>query len=112
MLNQIQENPFVINAPVSVASSGGDVIIETNIIGVAIAGGAAGATIAVALAGVYELSADSTTAFSFGQSLYWDSTNLRLTTTSTANTFIGTCALAKATSESTAQVLLNGAKAP
>jgi len=112
MLNQIQENPFVINAPVTVASVAGDVIIQQNVVGVAIAGGAAGATIAVLLAGIVELSAINTLAFSFGQALYWNITNSQLTTVSAGSTFIGTCALAKVTSGATANVLLNGAKAP
>lgn len=112
VLNQIQENPFVINAPVSKAYEAGDVVIEFNIVGVAIAGGPAGPKLAVLLAGIVELAADNAIAFSFGQALYWDETNLKLTTVSTSNTFIGTCALAKASTLDNAHVLLNGAKAP
>lgn len=112
MLNQIQENPFVINAPVSKAYEAGDVVIEFNVVGVAIAGGPAGLRLAVLLAGIVELAANNTIAFSFGQALYWDETNIELTTVSTSNTFIGTCALAKASTVNISHVLLNGAKAP
>ncbi len=112
MLNQIQENPFVVNAPISIAYKPGEVVIEANIVGVAIAGGKAGDTIAVLLGGVVQLAADNDIAFAFGQALYWDDGEQELTLTSTNHTFIGTCALSKGTTVAFAQVLLNGALAP
>ena len=112
MLNQIQENPFVINAPTTAAYDAGDVVIESNVIGVAIAGGESGDTIAVVLAGVVQLSSINSVAFDFGDALYWDTSAAELTKVSTSNTFLGFAALAKLASTAVGQVFLAPLQAP
>lgn len=112
MLNQIQENPFVINAPISSAFNAGDVVIQSNVIGVAITAGVAGDTIGVLLAGIVELPADNTLTFVFGQNLYWNSTAGQLTHIALGNISFGTAALNKGTTSSVALVLLDGTLSP
>jgi len=112
LFNQIQENPFVINAPISSTFNAGDVVLQSNVIGVAITKGVAGDTIGVLLAGIVQLPADNTLTFVFGQNLYWDTTNGQLTHVALNNTFIGQAAANKAPSGTLSNVLLAGTLAP
>jgi len=107
MINQIQESPFIINVPVSSTFSAGDVVIDDNVVGVAVAGGKSGTTIAVLLVGVVQLAANNSTAFGFGEPLYWDIANAEVINVALDNVFLGTCARAKAGSIAVVQVLLN-----
>jgi len=107
MLNQIQESPFIINVPVSSTFSAGDIVIDDNVVGVAIAGGESGTVIAVLLVGIVQLAANNSIAFGFGEPLYWDVTNAEVINVALGNVFLGSCARAKAGSIAVVQVLLN-----
>lgn len=115
MLNQIQENPFVLNVPITATVAAGGVVQSGNtLIGVAVSGGVSGDTIAVVLAGIVQLTALNTTAFSFGDALYWDSSNTLVTNTSNtnANAFLGYCVLDKTSSGAVVQVFLGAFNRP
>lgn len=71
---------------------------------------AAGDQAVVALCGVWELPKASG-AFTVGQRLYWDNTELELTGTATGNTFAGFAFAAAASDDTTAQVNLMGGDA-
>jgi len=74
------------------------------------AASAAGDQAVVALCGVWELPKASG-AFTVGQRLYWDNTELELTGTATGNTFAGFAFAAAASDDTTAQVNLMGGDA-
>jgi len=112
MLNQIQENPFVVNAPVTTAVISGQVVIQSNVIGVAISEAAVGSTVGILLGGIVQLAADNTLTFVFGQNLYWDSGDDHLTHVALNNTFIGHAASNKAPAGTVGSVLLAGTLAP
>lgn len=112
MLNQIQENPFVVNAPVTTAVTSGQVVIQANVVGVAISDGAVGSTVGILLGGIVQLAADNTLTFVFGQSLYWNTSAAQLTHIASGNTFIGHAASNKGTTGTIANVILAGTLAP
>lgn len=63
-----------------------------------------GATGTVHTVGVFELPADNTQAFIFGEQLYWDATNKKLTRTATSNTKAGYAAALKTQTSTTGRV--------
>ena len=73
-----------------------DVVAGTDKVFIAAEEIAPGATGAVYSEGVFELKAKSGEAFTFGQALYYDSTNKELTSTSTSNKYFGYAVEAKA----------------
>jgi predicted RecA/RadA family phage recombinase len=89
----------------------GDVVIVGNQIGIAAVNIAIGSHGQIILDGVFTLSADSSTAFNFGDALYWDANANQLTTTATANTAAGICVVAKQSSDTIAVVRLQPASA-
>lgn len=93
------------------AIKAGDVVVLTSRIGVAACDIPAGALGAVSVAGVYEMPAETTAAFTVGQALYWDGTNHCLTATAgsaPANPLAGWATEPKATASSVARVRLGG----
>lgn len=69
--------------------SSGQVVNLTTMIGIAVTDIANGASGAVELEGVFELTKKSGDTFAVGTKVYWDPTNLYLTTTSTSNVVAG-----------------------
>lgn len=63
----------------------GDVVVISDRIGVASVDISAGETGVISLEGVYEMPAEASAAFEVGQTVYWDTTNKRLTATKPAS---------------------------
>lgn len=96
-----QNIDFVLTANVAV----GDVVVIGSKIGIALTAGSTGDTIAVKTNGVWTMAAVTGTAFSVGDTLYWDDTANNLTKTSTSNTLVGVALEAKESAGTTAKVL-------
>lgn len=85
-----------------------EIVPGTDKIFVAAEAIAANSVGAVYAEGVFELPANKTQAFTFGQTVYFDATNKNITTTATSNTVAGYVVAAKAASGETALVKING----
>lgn len=77
------------------------------LVGRPIADIADGATGEASISGVHELTAKSTDTASIGDAAYWDSSNTRITTSSTGNTYAGKFMAAKGNGDTTCWVMLN-----
>lgn len=99
-----------VTAPATV-SSGGLVVVGTNLIGVALRDAASGAAVEIATDGVWDLTAAVTnTASVVGQKAYYDATNNAISvTTTTGYVAVGVFTAAKVTTTTDVQVRLNGA---
>jgi predicted RecA/RadA family phage recombinase len=103
-------SPLDITAPSGGTTSGVGVLIG-KIFGIAITSNVAGDTCAVETDGVYDHTAEgagSGQAWAFGDIVYWDDTNKRLTKTSASNTRVGVAVAAKVTTATTGRVRLDG----
>lgn len=78
--------------------------LGTKRIGIAAAKIAVGDVGSVEVVGVHQLAAESGVAFEFGDDLYWDNTNKRLSKTSAGNCYAGWCFSQKASAAVTACV--------
>lgn len=104
----VQEGSFLDFANTSGADIGyRDVVVSGGRMFVAQENIKNGATGSVSAHGVYEMPADNTAAFTFGETLYWDNTSGKLTKTSSGNTKAGFAAAAKATAEAVALVKID-----
>lgn len=79
--------------------------------GVAATDAAAGATVEIALTGVFDLPKKAADVVSLGTSLYWDNAAGKVTITSAGNTLIGAATAAAAGADATVRVRLNGVSA-
>ncbi len=91
----------------------GQLIVEKDKVFVAAEEIAPGATGGVHASGVFEMAAETTAAFAFGQKIYYDATNKVATATAetgtstkTPNAYIGIAVEAKAESAATAKIKL------
>lgn len=108
MRNLIQDGDVLtVAAPYDVASNAGMQV--GSFFGVASAAALSGATVEMALKGVYELTALGTDTGSVGTKVYWDNTNKRITTTASTHVVAGALTVAKTNGQTTAVVRLNGA---
>ena len=82
----------------------GDVVLMGALLGVAECDIPVGGLGAVSISGVYEMPADTGTAYAQGDALYWDASNKRVTKTSESNTACGHAAAAKTSSAARALV--------
>jgi len=113
MTNYVQEGEVLNHTVSGSAVSSGDVVVLTDIVGVAVTDGAVGAEIGVQVRGVFELAkaADTVT---IGQKLYYDEDNEQLTTSSQGGSpwgdlvLAGNAAEAAAAGVSTVKVKLVG----
>jgi predicted RecA/RadA family phage recombinase len=90
----------------SAAVAAGDVVLLGDLLTVAPVAIAANKLGAVAIDGVFELPKASG-AISQGVIVYWDATNLNITTTAGSNKRAGKAAYAQASGDATVKVLLN-----
>lgn len=86
--------------------SGGDVIVQGDLVGVAKLDIAAGKLGALAIDGVFDFAKATDVAYSVGAILYWDDTNHVATATATGNKEIGKVVRAAATSDTTVRIKL------
>ncbi len=89
------------------AVAAGDLVIQSDLVGVAKLNIEAGKLGAVAVVGVYEFPKGAV-AIAFGKKVYWDATNGVVVTTATGNTLIGKAVGDAAADDATILVLLNG----
>ena len=108
MKNFVQRGEIVtLAAPYDLASGAG--LLVGAIFGVATSAALSGATVEVALCGVYELAKTSAQAWTVGAKVYWDDAAKLCTTVNTSNTLIGVAVAAAANPSATGLVRLNGA---
>lgn len=108
MRNYVQDGDILtLTAPYAV-SSGGGVLVGTNLFGIAANDIANGENGEVKTRGVFDITALSTDTGSPGAIWYWDNTNKRVTTTSSGNTKIGVGVATKSSGATTARVRLHG----
>lgn len=108
MRNYVQDGDILtLTAPYQV-SSGGGVLVGTNLFGIATNDIANAASGEVKTRGVFDITALSTDTGSAGTLWYWDNTNKRVTTTSSGNTKVGVGVSTKSSGDTTARVRLHG----
>lgn len=108
MKNFVQSGEVVtVTAPYAVTSGQG--VLVGSLFGVAACDAANGASVEIATEGVFDIAALTADTGTQGTKMYWDNTNKRLTTTLTSNTLVGCLTVAKAGTDTTARVYLDGA---
>jgi predicted RecA/RadA family phage recombinase len=85
----------------------GDVIVQTDLVGVAKLDIKSGKTGALAIEGVFDFAKSGGVAYAVGTILYWDDTNNVVTTTSSGNKLIGKVVRAAASADTTVRVKLS-----
>ncbi|AEI76546.1 hypothetical protein CNE_1c11910 [Cupriavidus necator N-1] len=106
MKNFVQKGDTLTLTPAAAVASG-EAILVGKIFGVAVTAVAINTPGEFVTEGVFDITALSTDTASVGTVLYWDSTNKRLTTTSTSNTRVGVAVAAKANGDTTARIKLD-----
>lgn len=106
MKNFIAEGHTIDHAPAAARASGAATLIGTRI-GVAAADVAISTPGVFYVRGVFTLPKLTTDAPAQGALLYWDNTNLRLTTTSAGNTLAGYAFAAAINGDTTVQCAIN-----
>jgi predicted RecA/RadA family phage recombinase len=107
--NHVQEGDVLtVTAPAGL-SSGDEVLIGTNLFGVAVADALITADVEIMVTGVFDLTKEAPLVISAGDLIYWDVTNSQCTTTSLNNLLIGICTLAAASADTEVRVKLQGA---
>lgn len=94
------------NAGSAIAS--GALVIVGAMVGVALSAIPTNATGALRVCGIFNFAKLSTDAVAQGVNIYWDSTNSRMTLSSSGNTLAGKAAYAAGNGATTVDVLLNG----
>jgi predicted RecA/RadA family phage recombinase len=85
----------------------GDVVVQGDLVGVAVRPLAANQLGALAVAGVFDFAKGAGVAYTVGQILYWDDTNNVVTTTATGNKQIGKVVRAAASADTLVRVRLS-----
>jgi predicted RecA/RadA family phage recombinase len=99
----IQEGHYIDHTPASALASG-DVVVQGDLVGVALRPLAAGETGALAVDGIFDFNKSTGVAFTVGTLLYWDDTNNVVTTTSAGNKAIGKVVRAAALADTTVRI--------
>jgi predicted RecA/RadA family phage recombinase len=108
MRNYVQAGDVIAAiAPYALASGQG--VLVGSMFGVAAYDAANGALANIKRKGVFDITALTADTGTVGAKVYWDDTARRLTVTAAGNTLVGCLALAKAGTDATARVLLDGA---
>lgn len=107
MQNYVQPGNIIpVTAPVGGVSSG-DPVLSGSLFGIATGTAEAGDTVEIALTGVYDLPKHSGDVVTVGALLYWDGTEVSITS-STDSVLIGAATAAAGGSAATVRVRLNG----
>ena len=97
----------VLDYTAAAAIAVGDVVpLGSTCVGIAKTSIAVGETGALDTSGLFDVAAETGTAWSIGDVIYWDATNNVATKTATGNTRMGIASLAKLSATATGQVLL------
>lgn len=107
-LGFIQDGDYI-EVTLPYARTGGQGVLIGSLFGVCVIEGALGDVINIHTSGVYGLEAatGASTDATQGAKAYWDNTNRRITPVATSNSYVGTFATPKATSQAFASVRLN-----
>ncbi|WP_108259135.1 DUF2190 family protein [Mangrovicoccus ximenensis] len=107
MRNYIQPgDSLTIPAPSTITA--GAPVIAGSIVGIAHGDAAAGASVDVAMTGVFELAKVAADDVTLGAPVYWDAAQELATITDTGNTLMGVAVEASATAAATVRVRLAG----
>jgi predicted RecA/RadA family phage recombinase len=107
MQNKVQKGR-VITVAAPYAVTGGQGVLVGALFGVAAGDAANGQPVEIDREGVFDITAVTADTGAQGAKMYWDNTNRRLTTTATNNTLVGALTTAKAGTDTTARVCLDG----
>jgi len=108
MKNFVHPGEYVpVAAPYDVASGAGALV--GSIFGVATVGVLSGATVELALTGVFDLKKTSAQAWTVGARIYWDDTNKECTTTASTHKLIGVAVAVADNPSATGRVRLSSA---
>lgn len=105
--NYVQEGDVLMVAAGGTPIASGAVILFGKRIGIAIANIGANESGAMAVEGVFSIAKLSTDVVAQGALLYWDATNLRLTTTASGNTLAGYAAAAAGNGATVVNININ-----
>lgn len=86
------------------ATTAGDVVVQGDLVGVAVTDIEANKLGALAVAGVFDFAKNTGVSFTVGQILYWDDAANQATATSSGNKQIGKCVRAAGTSDTTVRI--------
>jgi len=91
------------------AVAAGDVVVQNNLVGVALSAIAAAALGALCVDGIFDFpkSSGTSTGIAAGKTVYWDAENSVMTETSEGNTLAGKCVKAAADDDTTVRVRLS-----
>lgn len=103
----LQDGRSIDYTPASDVAAGDVIVLGGNLIGIATRPIPASTTGALATQGIFRITKLSTDNVAAGDILYWDSTNRRVTKTSTGNTRIGLAVAASPSGQATADVWIN-----
>jgi predicted RecA/RadA family phage recombinase len=104
--NFVQDGSSIDYTPASDVAAG-DVVVQTDLVGVAKLDIKANRLGALAVAGVFDFAKANGTSWTTGTILYWDNTNKVVVTTASGNKQIGKATRAAASGDSTARVRLS-----
>ena len=102
----VHEGKFI-DHTASVALAAGDVVVQGELVGVAVRALGVGELGALAVEGVFDFAKNTGVAYAVGVILYWDDTNNVVTTTASGNKAIGKAVRAAATGDTTVRVRLD-----
>ena len=98
--------------PITLAANAnsGDLVVATNLFGVAQTSGSTGDSITIVTGGVWTLpkATGASTLIAVGGNVYWDATNAKVTNSATSNLRIGVCISAAANADAVVTTRLNG----
>lgn len=101
------QDGFSVDYTPTTAVAAGDVVVQSDLVGIATQDIPANTLGALTVEGVFDVVKQSGTAISAGALVYWDATNQVATTTATGNKLMGKCVRAAAASDATVRVRLS-----
>lgn len=107
MNNYVQRGDSLpLTVPYAGGVSAGDGVLVGGLFGVAAVDGVQNDVVECATKGVFDLTKEPSLAISAGVRVFWDNTNLRITTTTTSNWCVGFATQAALAADTTVRVLL------
>lgn len=94
--------------PMPYDRTSGQGVLVGALFGVVAVDALTGVTAEVAVNGVFDITKEAPLVIAVGARVFWDNTNKRVTTTSTANVAVGHAVVAAASADTTARVRLVG----
>jgi predicted RecA/RadA family phage recombinase len=108
MKNFIQNGDVITIPAAPYARTSGQGVLMGSLFGICTSDAAAGASVEVVNEGICDVTALTTDVGTVGTKMYWDDTNKRLTVTAAGSVLVGVLVAAKAGTDTTARVYLDG----